>query len=83
MINNIKLGKAHRHDETEFVNPGKAVYRVTGEKHFNCKLKNADVKVIKERLAAGEKAQDIANDYGIGWRTVYRWAKKNSQELLL
>lgn len=46
--------------------------RPRGSSHGNAKLTEADVRVIKRRLAAGDRQQDIADDLGvsksaIGW----------------
>lgn len=43
---------------------------VRGEKQGQSKLTNADVLVIKGRLAAGETCISIAEDYGVGRTTI-------------
>jgi hypothetical protein len=71
-INQIKLGRIHKHDATPFVNPGKASYRVTGEKHFNSKLTDAQVKEIVERLHNGERSLALAKEFGVSQSTMFR-----------
>lgn len=41
-----------------------------GEKHHFAKLKDADIPVIRERLAQGEAQKDIARDYGVISHTI-------------
>jgi hypothetical protein len=43
-----------------------------GERHKKAKLRTEQVKRIRERRAAGERARVIAEDYGIHWMHVYR-----------
>lgn len=51
-------------------------HKARGARHPNSKLTEADVRVIRERCAAGELHREVAKDFGVGRTTVTKIAAR-------
>lgn len=54
----------------------------TGERGPGAKLNSRQVAAIRHRFAAGERAVDLAAEFGIHWATLYKIARRQSWQLV-
>lgn len=52
----------------------------SGDRHYRCKVTDADVARMRARAAAGEKPGNLAAEYGLATNTVYQILKRTRRK---